>query len=62
MNLVREYLGTIDGVHIFGILAMIIFLAVFVFVIYHTLRLRKDDVKEYKQLPLEEDENDQDEI
>jgi cbb3-type cytochrome oxidase subunit 3 len=60
MNLVKEYLVTIEGVHIYAIIAMFIFLVTFIFMIYHTYSLGKDDVKHYSKLPLEEDEKDQD--
>ena len=57
MNLIKEYLGSIAGVHIFAIIAMFIFLITFLFMIYHAFSLRKDEVREDSQLPLEEDQN-----
>jgi hypothetical protein len=57
MNLIKEYLGSIAGVHIFAIIAMFIFLITFLFMIYHAFSLRKDEVIDYSQLPLEEDES-----
>jgi cbb3-type cytochrome oxidase subunit 3 len=59
MNLIKEYLGSIAGVHVFAIIAMLIFLLMFLFMIYHTYSLRKEDVNNYSKLPLEEDESDQ---
>ena len=56
MNLIKEYLTTIAGVHIYAIISMLIFLVTFVFMIYHTFMLGKDEVKEYSRLPIEEDE------
>jgi hypothetical protein len=56
MNLIKEYLTTIAGVHIYAIISMLIFLVTFIFMIYHTFRLGKDEVKEYSRLPIEEDE------
>lgn len=58
MNLVKEYLGTITGVYILAIVSMLIFLAVFLVVIYHTCSLRKNDVKDYSRMPLEDEEPD----
>jgi cbb3-type cytochrome oxidase subunit 3 len=59
MNLIKEYLGSIAGVHVFAIISMFIFLITFVFVIYHTYSLRKDEVRKYSRLPLDEDESGQ---
>jgi hypothetical protein len=59
MNLIKEYLGSIAGIHVFAIISMLIFLVTFLFMIYHTYSLRKDDVRNYSRLPLEEDEYDQ---
>ena len=59
MNLIKEYLGSIAGVHVFGIISMFIFLVTFLFMVYHTFSLRKDDVRKYSRLPLEEDDSDQ---
>lgn len=61
MNLIREYIGTIAGAHVFAIAGMMIFLVVFILMIYHTCRLRKEDVKSYSRLPLDEDVDDQNE-
>jgi cbb3-type cytochrome oxidase subunit 3 len=62
MNLIKEYLGSIAGVQVFGILAMLIFLITFLFMIYHTYSMRKEDSREYGRLPLEEEECDQNQI
>jgi cbb3-type cytochrome oxidase subunit 3 len=60
MNLIKEYLVSVHGAHVYAIIAMFIFLVTFIFMIYHTYSLRKDDVKHYSKLPLEDDEKDQD--
>jgi hypothetical protein len=59
MNLIKEYLGSIQGVHIFAIISMLIFLLTFMLMILYTYSLRKEDVRKYSRLPLEEDETDQ---
>ncbi|MCU0371534.1 MAG: cbb3-type cytochrome c oxidase subunit 3 [Bacteroidales bacterium] len=59
MNLVKEYLVSIAGVHIYAIISMLIFLVVFIFMIYHAYSLRKDDVRNYSQIPLDEEIDDQ---
>jgi hypothetical protein len=58
MNLVKEYLGSIAGVHVFAIIAMLIFLVTFLFMIYHSYSLRKDEVRNYSRLPLDEEDED----
>jgi hypothetical protein len=58
MNLIKEYLGSVEGADVFAIISMLIFLILFLFMIYHTYSLRKDDIKEYKKLPLEDSDND----
>jgi hypothetical protein len=59
MNLIKEYLGSVAGADVFAIISMFIFLVMFLFMIYHTYSLRKDEVKEYSKLPLEDEESDQ---
>ncbi len=56
MNLVKEYLASIEGVHIYAILSMLIFLVTFVFMIYQTYMIGKERIKEYGNIPMEEDE------
>ena len=59
MNLIKEYIGSIAGVNAFAVISMLIFIMVFLFMIYQTFSLRKDQVREYSRLPLEEDESGQ---
>ena len=59
MNLVKEYLATIEGVHIYAIISMLIFLITFAFMIYQTFLMRKDEVKEYGRLPIEDEDSNQ---
>jgi hypothetical protein len=59
MNLIKEYLGSIAGVHIFAIISMLIFIVTFIFMIIQTYSIKKENIREYSQLPLEENEADQ---
>jgi cbb3-type cytochrome oxidase subunit 3 len=59
MNLVKEYLVSVAGAHIYAIISMLLFLVVFIFMIYHTYSIKKDDIKHFSKLPLEDDEHDQ---
>ena len=52
MGLVKEYLVSIQGVHIFAIISLLIFLATFVVMVIHAYSLKKDDVNEFSRLPL----------
>jgi preprotein translocase subunit SecG len=56
MGLVKEYLNSIEGVEIYAIISMIIFFLFFIIVILYSVMLRKNDVKEYSELPFD-DEN-----
>lgn len=56
MNLVKEYLASIEGVHIYAILSMLIFLVTFIFMIVQTSMIGKERIKEYGNIPMEEDE------
>jgi cbb3-type cytochrome oxidase subunit 3 len=55
MNLIKEYLGSIAGVQIFAIISMLIFLICFLYMLYQTCSVRKDKIREFSRLPLEED-------
>jgi len=55
MNLIREYLGSVAGVQIFAIVSLFIFLIAFALLLFQTFSIAKDKVKEYSELPLEED-------
>ena len=56
MDLVKEYLVSIAGVQIFAIISMIIFLVTFVFMLFQTYSISRENVREYSRLPLEEEE------
>jgi cbb3-type cytochrome oxidase subunit 3 len=58
VNLIKEYLVSVNGAYIYAIIAMLIFLLTFIFMIYQTYSIKKEDVSHYSRLPLdEEDEN-----
>jgi hypothetical protein len=61
MSLVREYLTSIAGVHIFAIIALMIFLLTFIFMVIHVYTLKKDEVRSFSRLPLDEEEISQEE-
>lgn len=55
MNLIKEYLGSIHGVHLYAIISMLIFLLTFILMILHAFSLKKDDAKAFSHMPLSED-------
>ncbi len=56
MGLVREYLGSIAGVHIFAIISLMIFLVTFVVMVIHTYTIKKEDISDFSRLPLDQEE------
>jgi hypothetical protein len=56
MNLVKEYLVTIAGVHIYAIISMMIFLVAFSFILYQMYKMSKEEVKDYSRLPIDDDD------
>jgi len=45
MNLIKEYLGSIAGVHIFAIISMLIFIVTFLFMIIQTYSIKKENIR-----------------
>ncbi len=58
MNLIKEYLGSITGAYIFAISGMLILILGFIMIIVHTYSYRKEEFREYSQLPLDDNEDD----
>jgi cbb3-type cytochrome oxidase subunit 3 len=56
MNLIKEYLGSIAGVEIFAIISMLIFILTFVMMIIHAFSFRKEQIRDFSQMPLDENE------
>jgi cytochrome c oxidase cbb3-type subunit IV len=55
MNIIKEYMADVKGVDVFAIISMIIFILVFVLMVIHTFSLRKEDIKEFSNFPLEDE-------
>jgi cbb3-type cytochrome oxidase subunit 3 len=56
MKLVRHYLESIEGVAIFQIIPLIIFFVFFIAVIWYVIKMKKEDVQRYSNIPLNNDE------
>ncbi|MEM6804808.1 MAG: hypothetical protein AAF696_25650, partial [Bacteroidota bacterium] len=49
----KETLRSIDGVSLFPVIAILIFVIFFILVLYFTFRMEKQKVQEFSSLPLE---------
>lgn len=55
MNIIKQYLADVNGVEIFAMISLLIFILVFTLLVIHTFSIRKSDIREFKNLPLEDD-------
>lgn len=53
----KETLRSIDGVSLFPVIAILIFVIFFILVLYFTFRMEKKKVQEFSSLPLEAEDN-----
>jgi cbb3-type cytochrome oxidase subunit 3 len=56
MELIKEYFGSIEGVHIFAIISLLVLLTTFIVIVIHTYRIKKEKIKDYSRYPLEDDD------
>jgi len=56
LRFIKENLATIDGVEIYPIISLVIFLVFFTGVIINTMKVDKNRVKQLEQMPLNEEE------
>jgi cbb3-type cytochrome oxidase subunit 3 len=52
----RDVIETIQGIEIYPLISLVIFFAFFIGLLYYVVKLRKTDVDEWSEMPLEEDE------
>jgi hypothetical protein len=55
--MLRQVLSSTQGVEIYSILALLVFLLFFTVMLIHTLRIPKVEEEAFSQLPLGEDDN-----
>jgi len=55
MDLIKQHLESISGIELYPIIAFIIFLVIFVGVLFYTFSLTRKELKEMKELPLQDD-------
>lgn len=56
LRFIKDNLATINGVEIYPIISLLIFVLFFSGVIYWVIRIDKKEVKELEQMPLLDDE------
>lgn len=55
LKYIKGHMTSIDGIEIFPIISLIIFVAFFVGVIWYLVKADKKKINELKQMPLDED-------
>ncbi|MBL1280937.1 MAG: cbb3-type cytochrome c oxidase subunit 3 [Fluviicola sp.] len=55
LRYIKHNLTGIDGVEIYPIISLLIFVLVFVAVIYYVVRMKKSDIEELSNIPLEDE-------
>ncbi len=50
----QDVLTSIEGITIFPVIGLVIFVVFFAFVIYHAMRLPKEKIDEIGKIPLDE--------
>ncbi len=56
MKIINQFIEYIDGISIYPIIALVIFLSIFVLTTIWTLSLKKGDVEKMKEIPFNENE------
>jgi hypothetical protein len=60
--MLRDIFKSIGGVERYGMISMIIFLIFFALLLLHTLTLKKNDVKDFSRMPLDDVSKESDDI
>ena len=55
--MIKEHLQSISGVEIYAIIGFLIFFVFFILVTIHTLKLQKEKIDRYSNIPLEDEFN-----
>ena len=51
--MIKEYIQAIEGIAIYPVIGLVLFLSVFLFIIFWVLKVDKNYLKHMKQLPLD---------
>lgn len=57
LKYIKHHLDTISDVEIYPIISLVLFFAVFITMLIHVIKLPKSKIEKISNLPLEEDEN-----
>ncbi|PID71021.1 MAG: CcoQ/FixQ family Cbb3-type cytochrome c oxidase assembly chaperone [Flavobacteriales bacterium] len=57
LKYIKHHLDTITDVEIYPIISLLLFFTVFITMLIHVLKLPKNKIEKISNLPLEEDEN-----
>lgn len=60
LRFIKHHMTTIDGIALYPILSLLIFVVFFVVMLVYVLRMKKGYITEVSQLPLELDQEDGD--
>ncbi len=55
--MIKNVLESIAGVEIYGIISLVLFFAVFLFMVIRTVGIKKDDIRQYSLIPLDDTES-----
>ena len=59
LRFIKHNLTGIDGVEIYPLISLLIFVIFFLFVITYVVRMKKSSIDELSSIPLEDDNDDQ---
>ncbi len=59
LKFVKGHLENIDGVEIYPIISLLIFFIFFVGLTYWVVKMKKSDIKEISNIPLDKEQNNQ---
>lgn len=57
MKIVTNTLESIAGIGIYPVIGLMLFFSIFIVLVIHVFRLKKSKVEEYGRLPLEDDDD-----
>ena len=58
LRFIKENMATIDGIEIYPIISLLIFVLFFAFIVTRVIRMTKTEVAELSNIPMESEDND----
>ncbi|MCB0476680.1 MAG: CcoQ/FixQ family Cbb3-type cytochrome c oxidase assembly chaperone [Crocinitomicaceae bacterium] len=55
LRFIKHHMTSIDGIEIYPIISLLIFVAFFIGLTWYVVKMKKSDIKEMSNIPLEED-------